>query len=69
MRIHGAVALALPEADARTVWLTMTPLERRLFDEAVAHAAFKLRIATHRGLIRFLITLHLDNLFWYHLVI
>lgn len=41
MRIGGAVALALPEADARTVWLTMTPLERRLYDRAVAKTAFK----------------------------
>ena len=41
MRIGGAIALALPEADARTVWLTMTPLERRLYDRAVAKTAFK----------------------------
>lgn len=41
MRIGGAIALALPEADARTVWLTMTPLERRLYDRAVARTAFK----------------------------
>ena len=41
MRIGGAVALALPEADARTVFLTMTPLERQLYDKAVARTAFK----------------------------
>ena len=40
MRIGGAVALSLPEADTRTVWLTMTPLERQLYDKAVARTAF-----------------------------
>ena len=33
-QIHGQTALALPELDAATVWLDMTPLERRAYDVA-----------------------------------
>jgi len=41
MRIGGEVALALPEADTLTVWLTMTPLERQLYAKALRQQPFK----------------------------
>jgi SNF2 family DNA or RNA helicase len=34
-RIGGDVALALPESDTETVWLTMTSLERQMYAKAV----------------------------------
>jgi hypothetical protein len=34
MRIHGKTALALPELEAETVWLDMTPVERRAYEIA-----------------------------------
>ena len=40
MRIGGEVALSLPEADTATVWLTMSPLERQLYDKAVNYSPF-----------------------------
>lgn len=33
-QIHGQAALALPELNAATVWLDMTPLERRAYGVA-----------------------------------
>ena len=33
-QIHGRAALALPELDAETVWLDMTPLEQRAYTVA-----------------------------------
>ena len=53
-RINGAEALALPELDAQTVWLTMTQREKRTYDMAPgprhgqffsSSAAFRLEMA------------------------
>jgi SNF2 family DNA or RNA helicase len=49
MRIGGEVALALPDSDVSTVWLTMSPLERRLYDKAVAHESMAIHKLSSGG--------------------
>jgi SNF2 family DNA or RNA helicase len=41
-RIGGQVALALPDADCATVWVDMSPSERRLYDESTHRHEHKL---------------------------
>ena len=44
MRIGGEIALALPESDVSTVWLTMNATERRVYDKAKAAVVKQFRL-------------------------
>ena len=44
MRIGGELALALPESDVSTVWLTMNATERRVYDKAKAAVVKQFRL-------------------------
>ena len=49
MRIGGEVALSLPEADTKTIWLEFTPEERRMYNTAVSSDTKRMHKALEEG--------------------